>query len=144
MRTEPPEPRYFLCSLTNEVARKMVAYYNRALTPMGLTAQQLMAVGLLWREEGMSLGDFARRAGIGKAAAVTMIDRLEAQGLVRRAPHPSDGRLNVLELTDQARALGPKVAEMMVRLERAVEEALGEDNMRTLIRALTKIRDLDL
>ena len=73
MRTSSPTPKYFICSLTTQAARQMVAYYNRVLAPLGLTSQQMMALGILWREENLSLGVFAKRAGIGQAADVSMI-----------------------------------------------------------------------
>jgi len=144
MQTVFPEPRYFICSLTTLAARKMVAYYNRVLGPLGLTAQQVMALGALWREENVSLGKFAERAGMGKAAAVTMIRRLEQMGLVSREPHPDDGRLNLLKLTDKARKLAPQVAEKVALLEKNIESALGQEETRTLIEALSVIQDMEL
>ncbi|MBW2094136.1 MAG: MarR family transcriptional regulator [Deltaproteobacteria bacterium] len=144
MQTTFPEPKYFICSLTTLIARKMVAYYNRVLAPLGLTAQQMIALGVLWREENVSLGIFARRAGIGKAAAATMIKRLEQMGLVSKEANPEDGRLNVLKLTDKARKLAPQVAEKVAALERNIESAIGPENVRSLIEALTIIRDLKL
>lgn len=121
-----------------------MAYYNRVLAPLGLTAQQVMALGTLWREEDISLGKFARRAGIGKAAAVTMIQRLEQMGLVSREPDPGDGRLNLLRLTDRARMLAPQVAEKVAALEESLESAIGPEDTETLIKALSVIRDMEL
>ena len=144
MRTSTPRPRYFICSLTTGAARTLVAYYNRVLAPLGLTAQQVMALGVLWQEENLSLGVFAQRADIGKAAAVTMIKRLEAMGLVTTASDPRDARLNVIKLTDKARDLAPSVAEKVDALERTMEKAIGVTDLETLIKGLSIIRDLDL
>jgi len=144
MQTTFPEPKYFICSLTTLIARKMVAYYNRVLAPLGLTAQQMMALGVLWQEENLSLGVFARRAGIGKAAAATMIKRLEQMGLVSKEADLKDGRLNVLKLTNKARKMAPQVAEKVATLERNIESAIGHEKVRSLIEALMIIRDLKL
>jgi len=144
MQTTFPEPKYFICSLTTLIARKMVAYYNRVLAPLGLTAQQMMALGVLWQEENLSLGVFARRAGIGKAAAATMIKRLEQMGLVSKQADLKDGRLNVLKLTNKARKMAPQVAEKVATLERNIESAIGHEKVRSLIEALMIIRDLKL
>jgi DNA-binding MarR family transcriptional regulator len=122
----------------------MIAYYNRELASLGLTAQQLMALGVLWREEDLSLGVFARKAGIGKAAAVTMLKRLENMDLVTCGPHPEDGRLNVIRLTARARELGPEVTRKVEQLERTLEQAIGLPNLQVMIKALKVIRDLDL
>ncbi len=122
----------------------MVAYYNSVLEPLGLTAPQLMALGVLWRGGNLSLGEFATRAGIGKAAAVTMIQRLENLELVRRMPHPEDARLNVLKLTEKARNLAPKLLATGSDLERSIESAIGPENMAALIKGLTTICELDI
>ncbi|MFZ5571538.1 MAG: MarR family winged helix-turn-helix transcriptional regulator [Thermodesulfobacteriota bacterium] len=144
MRTNHPEPKYFICSLASQAVRKMVAYYNSVLEPLGLTAQQVMALGVLWRGENMSLGEFAGRAGIGKAAAVTMIQRLENMQLVRRKPHPEDARLNVLTLTEKARGLAPGLLATGGKLERSIEAAVGPETMAALIKGLTTICELDI
>jgi DNA-binding MarR family transcriptional regulator len=121
----------------------MVAYYDRELKPLGLTAHQAMALGVLWTHNGLSLGDFARAAGIGKAAAVTMVDRLESLDLVRRREHPSDARLNRIEVTEEALRLAPMVLEKVERLEQKLEVAMGREGLANLIRGLATIQDVD-
>jgi DNA-binding MarR family transcriptional regulator len=121
-----------------------MAYFNRELTSYGLTAQQLMALGVLWREGEMSLGVFAKKLGIGKAAAVAMIKRLEALGFASREPHPHDARLNILKLTQKAIGLAPEAIEKTYNLEKTIESAIGVSNLQTLIKGLSVIRDLKL
>jgi len=144
MQTKNSPPKYFICSLANQAVRNMLAYYNRALEPMGLTAQQVMALGVLWQKEGLSLGVFAEKAGMGKAAAVTMIKRLELMELVTKKTDPRDARLNILALTDKARKLAPKLLAMGTELEKSIEQAVGKEDMASLIKGLSVIRDLDL
>jgi len=144
MQTNDAHPRYFVCSLATRAARRMVAYYNQTLAPLGLTAQQVMALGVLWQKDGISLGEFARRAGMGKAAAVAMIRRLEHMDLVTKTLDPADGRLNVLNLTPKARAVAPEILSLGATLERAIEQAVGRQDMEAMIRGLEAIRDLEL
>ena len=122
----------------------MVTYYNRAFEPIGLTAQQAMALGVLWQEDGISLGEFARQAGMGKAAAVTMIRRLERMDLVTKTANPTDGRLNVLNLTRKARTLAPELLAGAAVLEKNIEQAVGKEDMAAMVRGLETIRDLDI
>ncbi len=138
------EPKYFLLFLTSQVSRKLAAYYNRELAELGLTGKQMLCLGVLWFEEGVSLGMFAERAGLGKAAAVSMIKRLEKMGLVQRREHPEDGRLNALYLTAAARRLTPKLSAKVNRLEDQLEQALGVRRTRALHEALRIIKGLDL
>jgi DNA-binding MarR family transcriptional regulator len=144
MRTKKPELKYFLCSLTSRSARRIGTHYNRILAPMGLTAQQVTALGLLWKDEGLGLGEFAHECGIGKASAVTMIDRLEAMGLVERRPHPRDARLKLLYLTKKARGMAPRVAAKLAELEKELEKALGPEKMAAVADGLTEILALDI
>jgi DNA-binding MarR family transcriptional regulator len=144
MRTRHPEPKYFIGTQVSLTARHLMAYYNRELVPYGLTAQQLMALGVLWREGEISLGVFAKKLEIGKAAAVSMIKRLEALGFAARKPHPKDARLNSIELTDKALKLAPEAIEKAYKLEKTIESAIGSSNLQTLIKGLSIIRDLQL
>jgi DNA-binding MarR family transcriptional regulator len=138
------QPQYFICSLATRAVRRMIAYYNLAFEPLGLTAQQAMALGVLWQEDGISLGAFARRAGMGKAAAVTMIRRLARMDLVTKTADPSDGRLNVLNLTQKARALAPELLAVGAALETSIEQAVGREDMLAMVRGLEAIRDLKI
>ena len=121
-----------------------MAYYDRELAQFGITANQSYVLAILEAKDGLSLGEFAQRAKCGKAAAVTMVDRLEAIGLVRREPDPDDARLNRIVVTDKTRELFPKVDETVDRLEKAIEDAIGEDNLKNLIESLSIIRRMDL
>ena len=138
------KPKYFICTLATQAARKMTGYYNRVLSPIGITAQQVMALGVIWREENISLGTFANRSGVGKAAAVTMIKRLERMGLVKTYPDPEDARLNKIRLTEKSRRMAPGLLEKAAAMEKEIEAAVGKENMESLIKGLTIIRDLDL
>jgi DNA-binding MarR family transcriptional regulator len=133
-----------MCHLCTQAGRKLAAYYNKVLGPLDLTASQVMALGVLWREEHVSLGGFAKSAGMGKAAAVTMIKRLEAMGLVTRATNPVDARLNIISLTGRARALAPEIMQNVARLEQTLEQTVGLENMESLIRGLSLIRDMKI
>lgn len=144
MQTNAAHPRYFICSLATRAVRRMVAYYNQSLEPLGLTAQQVMALGVLWQADGISLGEFARRAGMGKASAVAMIRRLERMDLVSKTPDPRDGRLNVLNLTRKARGVAPEILSLGAALEQSIEQAVGKEDLDAMIRGLETIRDLEL
>ncbi|MBI9075824.1 MAG: MarR family transcriptional regulator [Desulfatibacillum sp.] len=139
-----PHPKYFLALLTFQAARNLISYYNRELEPMGLTGAQANALGVLCRKKDLSLGEFAARAGIGKAAAVSMIHRLTETGFVTAVPDPKDARKNLINLTDKALEVIPPAMEIVRRLERAVEEALGEETLGPLVDALKVLRNLNI
>ena len=135
--------KYFLCTQLTRAARKIVTYYNRELAPFGLTAQQLIALGVLVFEEDLSLGQFARRLKMGKAGAATMVNRLEALGLVTKEPNPFDARLNVIKITDKARELHPKIQKTVLDLERTIERQMGASNLEEFVTHLSQFLELE-
>ncbi len=88
-------------------------------------------------------GGLSEATGLRPAATTTLIDRLEARGLVRRVPSGTDRRQVLVEMTDEAReqvwaAYGPLVTEgatLMSGLTRA-ELAAMRDHL-DAIRLLT-------
>lgn len=143
MQTIKIESKYFLCTQLTRAARKIVAHYNRELAKVGLTAQQLIALGILILEEDISLGQFAKRLKMGKAGAATMVTRLEALRLVTKEPDPQDGRLNIIKLTDKARELHAKIQKTVLNLEGTIESQMGASNLKEFASHLSTFLDLD-
>jgi DNA-binding MarR family transcriptional regulator len=74
------------------------------------------------RAGSLPLGKVGARLQVHPASVTNAVDRLEAQGLVRREPHPTDGRTTLAAVTE----LGRQVAERATtRLNDQVFTALG-------------------
>ena len=144
MQTQIPKPKYMLCTLTTQASRHLTGYYDRALVPFGITAHQMMALGALVYEDNITLGVFAKRAGIGKASAVNMIKRIEALGLVETKPNPDDARLNVISLSQKARDLIPEIFRRVEKLENALEKAVSIEKLKDLAATLEVIKNLEI
>lgn len=78
--------------------------------------------------------------GVTARSVTALIDALEADGLVRRVPHPSDRRATIIELT----TLGQQTLKgrFEAHAERAAElfERLDADDQRHLLRILEDLR----
>jgi len=85
----------------------VLAAVDGALRPFGLTfARYEGLVLLLFSKRGsLPLGIMGQRLMIHPASVTNIIDRLEVQGLVRRSPHPTDGRTTLAEITEGGRRL---------------------------------------
>jgi DNA-binding MarR family transcriptional regulator len=70
----------------------------------GLTWSQGAVVTRLESAGGMTSAELARAEGVRPQSMSATVAMLEAEGLVRRAPDPTDGRRVVLTLTDAGRA----------------------------------------
>ncbi len=143
MLTTGPIAKYFLLTKATQAVRKLVSYYNSELAPLGITAPQMIALGVLCFKENLSLGEFASQMKIRKATAVSMIKRLEALGLVTKEAHPSDARLNVLKITDKTRVLIPKIHEKVAELEDTIEAQVGTSSLERIVKDLSMLLDVE-
>lgn len=116
-------------SLANAVVRlfRLVnRVHNRGLQPTGLSAEQAHVLTVLWFLGPMTMGQLQKQLSLSSATLTGAIDRMEAQGLVRRVPSPSDKRAFVLE----SRTTGKKRAQI---------EAILDDGETTCFGSLTAL-----
>jgi len=71
----------------------------------GVTAPQRLVLRILGRVGELSPGDLARTLHVHPSTLTGVLQRLESRGLVRRRPHPDDGRRAILSLTAKGRQL---------------------------------------
>jgi DNA-binding MarR family transcriptional regulator len=85
----------------------------------------------------MSMGELAAALGIDPPNATTVVDDLEAMGLVRRRPHPTDGRAKLVEATRKGKALAQRANEILATPPAALSDLSAED-LETLRRILER------
>lgn len=97
---------------------------DTALRPLGLSFARYEVLMLLSfsRRGELPLGKIGERLQVNPASVTNAVDRLEEQGLVARAPNPSDGRGTLATLTGGGRAV---VAEATAVMNRDVFGQLG-------------------
>ncbi len=95
-----------------------------ALEPTGLSLAKLGALRhLAEANEPLALGQLAERIACVKSNVTQLVDRLEADQLVRRVPDPSDRRSVRAEITEEGRT---RYQAGMTALNGAREEVLSE------------------
>jgi DNA-binding MarR family transcriptional regulator len=101
-----------------------------------LTLSQLTALGRLDRLDSATLSELAAGERVRPQSMARTIDALETTGMVRRSPHPTDRRQNVIRLTGHGRAV---IAENRLRrdawLARAMAVTLSPEERDLLVRA---------
>ena len=119
----------------------VLAAVDGALRPFGLTfARYEGLVLLLFSRQGvLPLGKMGQRLMIHPTSVTNIIDRLEHQGLVRRIPHPTDGRTTLAEITDDGRRLA-KEATKAVNAVAFGLDSLDAEELQQLIRITRKLR----
>ena len=96
----------------------------------------------LFEEDGLRMGELARRARLAKQTMTTMVRLLERDGLVRREPDPEDGRASLIFLTERSRSFRPVAERALRELEQLVTKSLGAARARELAIDLKEVSDL--
>ncbi len=112
-----------------------------AVAPAGLTLQKFNVLMELAasREGRLSLSDIGRRLIRSAANVTTLVDRLEADGFVRRVGDAVDRRVTLVEITERGwRALRP-AARAVFAAERRILRELKGTNRRRLISLLQAV-----
>ena len=113
---------------------------DQALAPIDLTFSRYeLLIHLYFNDGQLPMGHLGKRLQIHQTSVTTLVDKLEAQGLVRRTPHPTDRRSMIVQITAEGRAL---TGEAITRLNSALFRDLGltGEEVRTLISVLTRMR----
>ncbi len=95
--------------LVNRVRTELLDAIDRELAPLDVTAAQYIIMGQIAYKLAGSASRLCKAISYDPGAMTRMIDRLEAKGLVRRVRHPQDRRALNLELTDEGKAVFPKL-----------------------------------
>lgn len=93
----------------------------------------------LFEEDGLRMGELARRARLAKQTMTTMVRLLERDGLVTREPDPGDGRAMRVHLTDRAREFQPVADDVLKALDELVTRSLGARRAQQLATDLEEV-----
>jgi len=86
----------------------------------------------LFEEDGLRIGELARRARLSKQTMTTMVRLLEREQLVRRERDPDDGRAFRIALTAKGRRFEPIAERTLAELGGIAHERLGERRLAAL------------
>lgn len=106
----------------------------------GVHEGQQFVLRCLWREDGLSPGEVARRLGLATPTVTRATGRMAAAGLLRREPHPGDRRMVRLRLTDRGRALEKDIDAEISQLTRRALGTFTKAEQVALVRALDQVR----
>jgi DNA-binding MarR family transcriptional regulator len=95
------------------VQQILLSAVDTALRPHGLTFARYEALVLLdfARRGSLPMRVMGERLQLHPTSVTNIVDRLEADGLVRRTPHPTDRRTTLVEITPAGSALLKEATE---------------------------------
>jgi DNA-binding MarR family transcriptional regulator len=97
----------------------------------------------LFEEDGLRMGDVARRARLSKQTMTTLVRLAERDGLVERHADERDGRATRVHLTAKGRRFKPVAERVLTKLNAEAEAALGKRGLAATERALGELAELE-
>jgi DNA-binding MarR family transcriptional regulator len=136
-----PEPEPDTSELIVRTARALRRRWMASLEPWGITPHEFRALHASAHGEAPRLSEIAERLHIAPRSATEVVDSLEAKGLVRRTPSPTDRRAVLVEPTGAGRALADEVTQRRAELGELMLAPLSADEAAQLRAMLTRVLD---
>lgn len=137
------DPARSMAAITSIVRAQqlLLARYDELLKPFGITFARYEALMLLLftRAGELPVGKIGERLQVHRSSVTNAVDKLAADGLVQRVPHPTDGRASLIRITDRGRDVARRATEVLNGEDFAVR-ALSLQDREALTRILTVLR----
>ena len=137
------EPSRAMAAVTSLMRAQQVlmARLNDLLRPYGLTFPRYEALMLLsfTRAGALPLGKIGERLQVHRTSVTNIVDKLEADGLVRRVPHAEDRRATLAEITESGRETAARATRALNAAAFGID-ALGNDEQETVTALLRALR----
>jgi DNA-binding MarR family transcriptional regulator len=137
---EPGRPMAAVTSVMR-AQQVLMARLNALLRPHGLTFPRYEALMLLsfTRTGALPLGKIGERLQVHRTSVTNIIDKLEADGLVRRVPHAEDRRATLAEITDAGRETAARATAELNAAAFGID-ALADDDQEAVTALLRSLR----
>ncbi len=136
---KPGDQGGFLLSKIHHVSRRILA---RIMKERGLEEPnpgQGRILFALWQGDGITMTALAERTALEKSTLTRMLDRMEADGMVRRAARAEDRRSVQVTLEPRARAMLGAFAEVSKEMRDVFYRGFSADEIRELEAMLERI-----
>ena len=95
---------------------------------------------VLWQTDGIPIRTLSEQCGLAITSLTTMLERMEAQGLIRRVQDREDKRKTLLYLTEDARALKRDYDEVSRQMTEIYYQGFSEEQIVRFERDLDRIQ----
>jgi DNA-binding MarR family transcriptional regulator len=112
---------------------------NAHFEPVGMTADQVVILTLLAEKDGITQREVVERSYSDPNTIAAMLVRLEKKNLIRREPHPDDGRARCVYLTPQGRKLQRRLWEGWEDYLEKLDSAFRPKDLETLRSLLERV-----
>jgi DNA-binding MarR family transcriptional regulator len=108
------EPREAIGALIGRTRKAMIQMIDAELAPLQVSAAQWLVILLVGEGAAENATELCEVSSYDPGAMTRLLDRLEEKGMVRRVRDEVDRRAMRIELTDDGKAVYPKIIAAMV------------------------------
>ena len=116
-----------------------VAVFLEETEAFGVTPVQFGALSAVMRQPGVDQRRLARMIGFDTSTIGSVIDRLEARGLLLRQQTPKDRRVKLLNLTDAGKELLQALMPIALQAQRHMLDPLSDEERQQFIGLMARV-----
>jgi DNA-binding MarR family transcriptional regulator len=109
--------------------RRVDRLLNRLLAPVGLTHAHTQVLATLLADGELRVTDLAQRTGFEQSTVSRLVKELARRRLVKRRPHPDDGRARLYRPGRRATELRTELRDILRRADRQLRRELPEADL---------------
>ena len=132
---------YDLLYLLHDVARLMRTRFDRYARTYGMTRAQGIILLHLQLQPGLSQNELAVICEVEPITIARLIDRLEANGYVKRCADPNDRRIRRLHLLPAAEPILDQITKYREQVRNELAEGLDPAAWESALKALHHMKD---
>jgi DNA-binding MarR family transcriptional regulator len=129
-----------LSFLLHDVARLMRKRFEQRARGLGLTRSQWQTLAYLSKNEGIHQGGLAEILEIEPITLVRILDKLAERGLIERRQHPTDRRIWLLYMRDEATPLLEVMREIGDATRAEAFEGVSAEQREELFNILSTVK----
>lgn len=128
-------PSFYIKRIASELTRRAEA----GLRPLGVGMGSLPVLAALNAGLASTQAELAKLLHVEQPSMAQTLSRLERDGLIRRQPHPSHKRIQLIEVTPAARAILPRSKSILLEGNEAALRGFSDEERQQLLAFVKRI-----
>lgn len=123
----------------SRISRALTRIGDARFRGLGFATAQLPVLAELKGGASRSQTELARRVKVEQPTMAQLLARMERDGLIRRAPDPTDRRSSLISLTEAAEERLPAGQAILRQANREMTAGMAEEEVATLVDLLRRV-----